>query len=300
MHLPSLTASPIALLLATGAIIGLTFPLGKFAMLASISPLTWAFLISAGSATLLTGALVALKQGLPFSARHVRYYVIAGTISYALPNALVFSVISHLGVGLTSILYAFSPILTLLLSVVVRQQKLNLLGAAGIACGFAGALLIASSKGPLNASPSDLSWSVIGFVIPIFLAAGNVYRSADWPQATSGLALAVGTNLAAALLLLTAAYGFTEGLTLSNAASAWKLTLAQVIASALMFSVFFALQRVGGPVYLSQIGYVAAAVGLATGTLFLNETYGWLTWAGAAIVAAGIAMTTLAQRPTKE
>ena len=36
---------------------------------------------------------------------------------------------------------------------------------------------------------------------------------------------------------------------------------------------FFRLQAVGGPVYLSQIGYVAAAVGLFSGTLFLGESY---------------------------
>ena len=46
---------------------------------------------------------------------------------------------------------------------------------------------------------------------------------------------------------------------------------------------------VGGPVYLSQIGYVAAAVGLFSGTLFLGERYGLLTWLGAAvIIVAGV------------
>ena len=40
------------------------------------------------------------------------------------------------------------------------------------------------------------------------------------------------------------------------------LTLIQVVCSVLMFTFFFQLQAVGGPVYLSQIGYVAAAVGL--------------------------------------
>ena len=62
-----------------------------------------------------------------------------------------------------------------------------------------------------------------------------------------------------------------------------------------MFVFFFRLQAVGGPVYLSQIGYVAAAVGLVSGTLFLGERYALLTWAGAAIVGIGVVMTTKAQ-----
>ena len=51
------------------------------------------------------------------------------------------------------------------------------------------------------------------------------------------------------------------------------ITIAQVIASAAMFAFYFRLQAVGGPVYLSQIGYVGAGVGLLSGTLLLGERY---------------------------
>ena len=61
-----------------------------------------------------------------------------------------------------------------------------------------------------------------------------------------------------------------------------------------MFAFFFRLQAVGGPVYLSQIGYVAAAIGLVAGVLFLGERYQLLTWAGAAVIIAGVVMTTKA------
>ncbi|TIU06693.1 MAG: hypothetical protein E5W40_19025, partial [Mesorhizobium sp.] len=48
-------------------------------------------------------------------------------------------------------------------------------------------------------------------------------------------------------------------------------------------------------VYLSQIGYVAAAVGLFAGTIVLGEHYQLLTWAGAIIITAGVFITTKAQ-----
>ena len=66
-----------------------------------------------------------------------------------------------------------------------------------------------------------------------------------------------------------------------------------------MFAFFFRLQAVGGPVYLSQIGYVAAAVGLFAGTIFLGERYQLLTWIGAAIITVGVMMTTRAQKPDR-
>ena len=59
------------------------------------------------------------------------------------------------------------------------------------------------------------------------------------------------------------------------------LVLAQVASASAMFVFFFRLQEVGGPVYLSQIGYVGAAVGLIAGTLVLGERYQLLTWIGA-------------------
>ena len=73
------------------------------------------------------------------------------------------------------------------------------------------------------------------------------------------------------------------------------LAAVQALVSALLFVTYFRLQVVGGPVYLSQIGYVAAAVGLASGILFLGESYGPQTWIGAAIIALGVTLTTRAQ-----
>jgi len=69
----------------------------------------------------------------------------------------------------------------------------------------------------------------------------------------------------------------------------------QVVAATVMYLTFFRLQAVGGPTYLSQIGYVAAAVGVAVGVSFLGERYPPLVWAGISVVAAGIGLTTLAQ-----
>ena len=63
-----------------------------------------------------------------------------------------------------------------------------------------------------------------------------------------------------------------------------------------MFSMFFRLQQIGGPTYLSQIGYVAAGVALLTGTVFLGERYSFLTWMGAAVIVIGIGFGVVAQR----
>jgi drug/metabolite transporter (DMT)-like permease len=58
---------------------------------------------------------------------------------------------------------------------------------------------------------------------------------------------------------------------------------------------FFRLQLLGGPTYLSQIGYVAAAVGVFIGVLGFGETYPASVWLGVIVIALGIALSTTAQ-----
>ena len=101
-------------------------------------------------------------------------------------------------------------------------------------------------------------------------------------------------NLAAVLPLLALAWAL-GGLDLAPLAAIPGIVAGQVVAATVMYLTFFRLQAVGGPTYLSQIGYVAAAIGVAVGVSFLGERYPPLVWTGIAVVAAGIGLTTLAQ-----
>jgi uncharacterized membrane protein len=144
--------------------------------------------------------------------------------------------------------------------------------------------------------PADLFWVAVGLLIPFFLAAGNIYRTFDWPRDAGPIELAVGSHLAAAAMLLAGLLSIEGAGSFSLLSGMPIVVLAQMTAAAAMFAFFFRLQAVGGPVYLSQIGYVAAAIGLVAGVLFLGERYQLLTWAGAVIVTIGVIMTTKAQK----
>ena len=111
----------------------------------------------------------------------LRYFAIAAAISYAIPNLLMFSAIPHLGAGYTGIMFTLSPVITLVLSILLGVRRPNLLGIAGIAVGFVGALMVALTRGEAG-QPADLFWVVIGLLIPVSLAAGNIYRTFDWPE----------------------------------------------------------------------------------------------------------------------
>ena len=287
--------TPAALLLITGLLLGLTFPLGKLAAAAAVPPLVWAFLLSGGSALCLIALRLGAGSRVRIKAPYSRYYVLSASVSLVLPNALIFIVVSRLGAGFTSIFFTLSPIFTLLLSSLLQVRVPSALGIAGVLTGFVGAIIVAWTRGEA-AQPAQWIWVLAGLCIPVSLAIGNVYRTIAWPVGGEPLELAAGSNAAAAGLLFIAVW-WVDGLgALATLRDVPVLALAQVLASTAMFTTFFRLQLAGGPTYLSQIGYVAAAVALFAGTVFLGERYAALTWIGAGVIFVGVLCSIAASR----
>jgi drug/metabolite transporter (DMT)-like permease len=286
--------SAFGLLIVAGGLLGLALPFGKMATQAGVSGMLWAFVVSCGAGGVLLLALVLTGRRIGLTVHRLRYFIIAAAISYALPNFLLFTAIPHLGAGYTGIMFTISPVITLMLSLLLGVRRPNRLGVAGIVVGFIGALIVTLTRGEAG-RPADILWVLIGLMVPVSLAVGNIYRTYDWPEGAGPIELAAGSHLAAALLLLL-------GLVITGGVDSFALlpgvpllVLAQVASAATMFAFFFRLQAVGGPVYLSQIGYVAAAIALFSGIFFLGERYQLLTWIGAAIIVIGVVMTTKAQ-----
>jgi drug/metabolite transporter (DMT)-like permease len=289
--------SALGLLVVTGGLLGLTLPFGKIATAAGVSAMVWALVISLGAGGVLLGALLLRGQRIRLTPHRLRYFFVTAAMSYAFPNLLMFSAIPHLGAGYTGIMFTLSPVVTLVFSILLGVRRPNLLGVAGIAVGFVGAVMVAVTRGEAG-QPAEFFWVAVGLLIPVSLAAGNIYRTVDWPEGTGPIELAVGSHLAAAVLLLCGIFTLQGGGSLALLGGVPLVVVGQVASAAAMFAFFFRLQAVGGPVYLSQIGYVAAAVGLFAGTVFLGEHYQLLTWAGAAIITAGVFITTKAQSQT--
>ncbi|WP_374384375.1 DMT family transporter [Dongia sp.] len=282
----------LRLLLSTGILLGLNAPLGKLGREAGISAAGWAFAIAGGGALVLLSVILLRRQAIRFDRQHWRYYLITALLSYVIPNLIIYAAIPHLGAGMTSIYFTLSPIMTLGFAIALGTKRPGALGAAGIVLGCIGALIVVLSKGQVG-RPADISWAIGALVIPFSLAAGNVYRTIDWPEGAAPLVLAMGSNAMAAFFLILAAFLFDGQAPFAALAAQPLLVMAQIAIAALMFALFFRLQVAGGPVYLSQIGYVAAATSLIVGTFLLGEAYGIATWGGGLVIVAGVIATTL-------
>ena len=282
---------PLVLLLVTGLAFGCNFPLGKLAVAAGVNPALWAAVICLG-AGIVVGVAALLFEAPEAVPGLFRYAVVSSVISNVIPLALTFAAIPHIGSGLTAILVATSPVTTAVLSMVLRIRPPSPLGLLGIAVGLAGAVTIIIAR-HVGFAAEESRWLLLAALIPVFLGAGNVYRTAAWPPGARPMRLGAIVNLAAVPPLLALAWALGGLDLLAPLAAIPGIVAGQVVAATVMYLTFFRLQAVGGPTYLSQIGYVAAAVGV--GVSFLGERYPPLVWAGISVVAAGIGLTTLAQ-----
>jgi drug/metabolite transporter (DMT)-like permease len=286
--------SPVFLLLMTGTLIGFNFPLGKIASNAGVSPMIWAMIVSLGVSALLLPFLIAKKKLTRPDVRTLRYVVISGSISFVVPNLLLFSAIPWVGSGYTGLMFALSPVFTLSLATMFRLKGPKMVGILGIILGLAGATVVAITRGTGPDAPPVI-WIVFALLIPLSLACGNVYRTLDWPNGASPDALAFWSHSFSAVTILMVTLSTQGSLPVGDLVRAPWAALAQAVVAGLTFPAFFRLQQHGGPVLLSQIGYVAAAVGLIAATVFLSESYDTLTWIGAAVIALGIGATVLSQ-----
>ena len=285
---------PLFLLLGTGAVLGLNFPLGKLAMAAGITPALWAAVISAGAGLAMLFLVTVTEWKNPSRTSTAYFAIVSAFLSYVVPNVLTYTVIPKIGSGLAAIMFALSPVVTALLSVIFRVRPPSLISIFGIVVGLAGAGIIIFSRNT-DFSGAAAPWILLALLIPLFLGAGNVYRTVAWPFGASPRKLAAHTNLAAVPFLAVLVYGQTGTIDVMPLTHIPGLVAMQLVVSTIMFLMFFRLQQVGGPTYLSQIGYVAAAVGVIVGVFYFGETYPRSVWAGAAIIAIGIAFSTLGQ-----
>lgn len=284
------------LLVAVGSLLGLTFPLGKIGAQSGVSPVVWALLMSSGATLGLLLYRIVRKLPLLLKVRNMLFYFSAAIVSLVIPNILTFSVIPELGSGFTSLLYTMSPLLTLAISSIWQVRMPSFLGATGIAIGFVGAVIFSITRGELG-QPASMAWFLAGLGIPVSLAIGNVFRTMAWPSNAEPMELAIGINLAAAVMLFFIVL-VLPGVQLSQGLfSIVPTVVLTVLVASVMVALHARLQLVGGPTYLSQIGYIAAVVALLVGTGIFNESYALLTWVGALIIVIGAALSVFAQQP---
>jgi drug/metabolite transporter (DMT)-like permease len=276
----------VPLLLAlNGLVIASHTILAKQAHGSGVAPIVYALASAAGAAVFLFAfRLMQGSRGITRS--EVVYGLVAGLVSIALPQVLIYSASAFVSAGIASLAYAFPTPLTYLLAAFFGIERMTLGRTVGVGIAFAGATALAVTRSA-NLSGDGL-WVLLAMLAPLFIAAGNIYRTRFWPQGSRPLDLAFAMSLAAAIWL-TAAVSATG---LQSFAGIEPQGFAYLAAAAVVAAfgnvIYFELQRAGGIVSFSQIGYVGAVLGLLGSTLLLGERFSAPTWVAAFVIGFGV------------
>ncbi len=261
----------------------------KLAGAAGWPPLVFLFWSILGSGLILLAGTTASGNRPGHSRPHLVYYLASGLLSIALPNALSFPAVAHIGASVVALCQAFPPLVTYGLALAFGMEKIAAGRALGILCGLAGALVLVLAKG--FEAGGDLPWVAAAIASSVFLAFGNIYRSLRWPAGASALSLAPGMLLGGALILrLWAAAAGVALDPLPMTGLKGLLLAAQIAVFAASYALSFFLQKLAGPVYLSQIGSVGGILGAAFAVLVLGEAARPELLAAAVLILTGVVL----------
>jgi drug/metabolite transporter (DMT)-like permease len=215
---------------------------------------------------------------------------VAGALM-AFGSALGYLTVHKVGAAFIALAMAFPPMLTWLLSLAIGLERFNLFRLVGLLIGLAGGVLLAIGKGA-GASTADIGAILLACSMPAVLAVGNVFRTRFWPKGASPRLLAGLMLICGALVILPFALWFEGGAAFGALfrSPLQVIVLCAVVLFVAQYAAFFKLQQIAGPVYLSQIGSVAALVGGPMAVLLLGEQLPRGFALAAALIVIGLGM----------
>ena len=289
-------AAPL-LLIAVGSLIATAVALSKLAAAAGAPMLYYLGAVWVGAGVLLA-LPVLFRRGTAGLGRLLPYSFGAGALMMA-PSAAGYLAVGHVGAGFISLTFAFPVLMTWLIARALCMDGARRGQGWGVAAALVGGVVLASGKLTETGGPGGGAvWVLVAASIPVALALGNIFRTRFWPTGEAPLTLAALSVLIGAALVMPMAV-FSEGARLTALWSDRDILLLTLTGSAVVAAQYvlqFRLQALAGPVYMSQIGGVAAMVGAILAVLVLGEALPPAFWPAVALIAAGTAQFQRAAR----
>lgn len=277
---------PALILVVVGLLLAVNINLAKAAHDAGASALLIALVTTGGAGLALLARAVWSKSRIAITPGLVLFYAVAGGISYALPNLVVFAAAGQIGPAFAAMLHALVPGLTYLVALGWGLDKLQPRRALGLVAGFCGAAVVVFARLGFS-TDAEAAALLLALAAPVCIALGNVVRSRYWPRGAEPLDIAPGLLLFAAAELALLGVSRIGDLSAPSGDAAWILT-AQAAISSVFYALYFRLQHIAGPVYLSQIGYVATAFALPIAVVVFGDKITPAMFAGVALIFVGV------------
>jgi drug/metabolite transporter (DMT)-like permease len=208
-----------------------------------------------------------------------RQYVIAGVLTSALPFLLWAYAALSLTAGLMSVLNATSPMWGAIWGAILLRERMTARKAVGLVIGIVGVAFVTQPQ------PGQIPAVMAALAAPFCYGLAGAYLT-RWASGAPSRGMAVGTQLAAGLLLI-------PFIALSPPAAAPTPLVAVsmlglgLLCGAVAYLLYFRLIADIGATGALTVTYLIPLFGVLWGALFLGETVSPSMLAGAALVVLG-------------
>lgn len=230
---------------------------------------------------------VFLKKSLDWK-QHWKHYFILGLFNSALPFLMFAFAARTLSASLLAVLNATTPLWGTLIAAVWSRTMVSGKVLLGLALGTCGVALLVGFD-HVSAKPgAGIAIAAVLFASFNYGVASNYARQA---KAVEPFANAHGSMWASALMVLPVVPFFPAPGEHTIGIMGAVLALA-VLCSGVAYLIYFRLIQDVGPSSALTVTFLSPLFGILWGVLFLGETVGWYTFAGAAIVITGTVLVT--------
>lgn len=228
-----------------------------------------------------------LKKKLALRA-HWAHYLILGLFNSAIPFLMFAFAARTLSASLLAVINATTPLWGTLIAAVWSRQMVSAKVMLGLALGACGVALLVGFDHVSALPGAGIATAAVLFASFSYGIASNYAKQA---KAVEPFANAHGSMWAATLLVLPAVPFFPASAEPTIGIMGAVLALG-VLCSGVAYLIYFRLIQDVGPSSALTVTFLSPLFGILWGTLFLGETVGWYTFAGAAIVITGTALVT--------
>lgn len=226
-------------------------------------------------------------------ARTLGFIGLLGLLNFALPFALLAWGLQQVPSAFAGVAMGSSPLFVLVLAYLfVPDEEIGPRRIAGVVLGFVGllVLIVPGAAGGAEAGGTVAARvACVGASLCYSVGAILIRRAPVVPP----VAFTAGMLLAGAVALVPLALAVEGVPVISPDRATWAILYAGVLPTGLAFLLRVMLIRSAGPIFMSLVAYVVPLWAVLLGVLLLGEDLRASTYAGAAIILAGVGLTQL-------
>ena len=256
-------------------------------------PFVFAFARAFAVASLLTLIAFALRQPFPRGRRTLLIATVVGLINIAITWAIIFWSEQFVPSGFVAVFGAAAPVWTALLAhFMVKGDRLSALKILGLVLGLGGTVVLIGAPDTADGAAGLIATGLLA-VMPVTWAIAAILQSRFLRTVAPIPTVAIGTWASTLALAPLAIVQLPQG-------AHWTLASVLAFAWLVVFGTCFGmvvslwLYRKLRPTTITLIQVIVPAEAILIGTLWLGESVSLRILAGAALVAAAVALNAIA------